>query len=129
MKNIAILSTAILLMISTIMAQPEQGRGRMNESDTVTCPRCGMKYSSGRMGQGLGMMGMFSPEIIETDDGFIIMIGTKLIKYNENLEIENETTIPIDSTEFAEMCRQMAQIMAQCRNAFKETSDVNGPSQ
>lgn len=117
MKHITVLAVSILIMVSSIIAQPRQGPGMMNQGDSVTCPRCGMGY-----GTGMGMIGMFAPQILETDDGFIIIIGTKVIKYNNNLEIENETTIPLDSTEFAEMCKKMANIMAQCRKAFTDTT-------
>ena len=90
----------ILLAGFSIQAQNSQGNNKGS--------------MSGRsMGQGSGcgmMMGMYMPQVTTTSDGGVIVVtGRKLIKYDKDLNLKKEITVPIDTTGVQTMWQHMNQ--------------------
>ena len=78
------------------------GQGRMMECGGMMTPMMGM----GMMGCG-GMMCMGYRQIIPIDDGIIVVMGNRLIKFDKNLKKEAETTIEFDEKALKNMMENM----------------------
>lgn len=88
------------------------GQGMMNENDTPTpvgpCMNMGMGMS------GMGMM--LQRQIVPVDDGIIVLLGNKLIKYDTKLNKKKEITLELDAVAMESMARQMGQLQSICHD-------------
>lgn len=86
---------------------PGMGRGMMGGQM--------MHADSGMMKPMMGcgmMMGMAAPQsVIPVEDGIIVVIGNKLLKYDKNLNLKKEAKIEID---YEEIQARMQQIQQMC---------------
>lgn len=76
------------------MMQGQAGQGGM------MCPMCGAMGGA-----------MMQKSLIDVDDGFVVAVGNKLIKYDDDLNKVKEATIDID---ISAMQQTMAQMMQNC---------------
>lgn len=76
------------------MMQGQAGQGGM------MCPMCGAMGGA-----------MMQKSLVDVDDGFVVAVGNKLIKYDDDLNKVKEVTIDID---ISAMQQTMAQMMQNC---------------
>lgn len=112
----ALLSAISILLVGTtfVAAQgPGMGRGMMGGQM--------MHADSGMMKpmRGCGiMMDMASPKsVIPVDDGIIVVVGNKLLKYDQDLNLKKETQIEIDYEEIEARMQRMRQMCPQMQSA------------
>ncbi len=108
----ALISATMVLMVGVTLAGA-QGRGMMGGHM--------MQSDSGMMKTGMGcgmMMGMASPKaVIPVDDGIIVVVGNKLMKYDKNLNLKKEAEIEIDYEEIEARMQRMQQMCPHMQSA------------
>lgn len=72
--------------------------------DGMMCPMCGM----------MKCMSMNKSIVATKDDGVIVMVGNKLIKYDKNLEFKKEVEITIDVESMQKMMKEMMEKCPMC---------------
>ncbi|MBD3315404.1 MAG: hypothetical protein GF344_06425 [Chitinivibrionales bacterium] len=98
----------MLVMAPTLPAQGPGMRHRMNpgmmRDDTTMVEMRGMSCGM--------MMRMMTPQsVIPVGDGIIVVMGNKLSKYDNNLNLKREATIEVN---FEQMREQMRKAWANC---------------
>lgn len=100
------------------------GRGMMMPNDsTVTRPmmgpcRGGMRGCGGMMGMGM----MTARRMVAVDDGIVVAVGNKLVKYDKNLKKKKEVTIEVDEKQF----RSMVEHMRRMHGMYDEMMSTEG---
>jgi hypothetical protein len=130
MKKIIVLAviTGSILIISAIgLAQNEQPqKGKMGQMGQMMdqkmkkqdhmqtrCPACAM-----------AMCGMMSKAMLPTDDGgIVVMIGNKLYKYDQNLDLQKETELSVDFKNMKQMMMKMHSMDQDSQNGDKTQSE------
>jgi hypothetical protein len=80
---------------------PGMGRGMMQGQGGqagMMCPMCGAMGGA-----------MMQKSLVETENGFVVAVGNKLIKYDDDLNKVKEVTIDIDVTAMQQTMQQMMQ--------------------
>lgn len=98
MKKYALFLVALFLITGIAFSQ----QPKMHGADSSKMDGC-------MMGMGMGMM---APRVVATlpDGSVLVMSGHKLIKYDQNLNLVKQVTVPVDST-------AMQQMKKMCPNA------------
>ena len=133
MKKITLLAviTGSVLFFCTIglaqNEQPQQGKmghmghmgqmmdQKMKQQDHMQtrCPACAM-----------AMCGMMSKAMLPTGDGgFVVMIGNKLYKYDQNLDLQKETELSVDFQSMKQMMMKMHSMDQDSQNGDKTQSE------
>jgi hypothetical protein len=97
-------------------AQPPMGRG-MGQGGMMQGP----------MGQGgimcsvCGMMAgtMMQKSMVQTENGIIVAVGNKLIKYDNDLNKVKEVTVDIDMGAMRQTVQQMMQACPMCQQMMR----------
>ena len=100
----------------TMMGGGMKGGGMMTGTDTKTS----MMGPCMGMGTGMGMGMMMPRQVVPVDDGIIVLIGNKLVKYDKDLNKKKEVTLEIDSAAIKSMVQHMQQM-----HSMYSTTDKN----
>jgi hypothetical protein len=119
------------MMQGGMMGRGMQGRGMMDSNDTMMqrgMMQKGMMGQQGMMQKGMmgqqGMMGMHpmsgmmcnSSLAATGDGGVVVLMGNKLSKYDNNLNLVKEVEIKIDWENWKKTMEQHSNMMMQHRN-------------
>jgi len=94
---------AFVLLFSTAVVFAQQPSQKQGGASADTTRKNSGQTNGGTMectmmGSGMGM-GMMMPRAMLTPDGSIIVIsGTKMMKYDKDLNLKKEVTIKVDTT-------------------------------
>ena len=101
--------------------QPMHGKGMRHGGKMMGTDSAGCMHM---MGKRMGMMGgmMMPRQMVAVDDGIIVVIGNKLVKYDKNLDKKNEVTLEVDDDAMKAMLLHMQKMHATCRSMMG-TSD------
>lgn len=117
-----VIALALLVLIGSYAvfavqqpAQPPAGRGQ------------GRGMMQGPMGQGgmmcpvCGMMAgtMMHKSMVRTEDGIIVAVGNKLIKYDNDLNKVKEIAVDIDMGAMRQTVQQMMQACPMCQQMMR----------
>lgn len=125
MKKVKLFSLAIIIGFSFFSLQAQSNtNGKQNGHGMSTN---GMMMDSTAMGCNMMMMHMMKPlAAFSIDDGFIIIMGTKIMKYDKDLNLRKEVEMKIDTAAFKKMmpnCPMMKQ--GQMRNGSSKQEQKN----
>ena len=84
--------------------------------------RGGKTEAKGESMMGGGMMGggMMRRQVVPTEDGgIVILMGDKIVKYDKNLNMVNETEIEIDEDEMMRMMKKRHRMQKKCRKMME----------
>lgn len=127
MKKLTLAVTIIIILIAgvyAVMAEKKQ-MDYMDDNKMMKGPMCPMCMMAAKS--------MMEPKIVPFNDGgVVILIGNKLISYDDDLEKQNEVTVEIDYKQIrtkmmdhmknCPMCRKM---MDKKRQWMEEKQDSN----
>ncbi len=119
---IVVITLALLVMITSYAvfaqqqaAQPPMGRGMgggmmqgpMSQGGMM-CPMCGMMAGT-----------MMHKSLVQTENGIIVAVGNKLIKYDNDLDKVKEVTVDIDMGAMQQTVQQMMQACPMCQQMMR----------
>lgn len=106
-----------LLMVISIMtiaiAQPSKGIQYQIKKQNVMMMGAD---STGMMNHMMGMGMMMKREVIPVADGIIVVLGNKLLKYDNNLNLKQELLLQLDESDM----RMMIEQMQKMRSVYQE---------
>ena len=113
MKKLTYLIMITALLMITRFAFAEE----MKDSMTGDGMEKGMMMDKGMMGGGMmkmmGMQGMMgkSSMVASSDGGVIVLVGNKLYKYDQDLNLVKEAEIKVDMEAMKKMCPMCGKMM------------------
>lgn len=114
MKRVAIgaamISVLGALALSYVTAGgPRHHRGMMGGPGMMYSDSMWSGHMRGSGMMGMGMMGgmMMPRQIVALDDGIVVALGNKLVKYDKNLNRKKEITLELDDEAFKDMVEHM----------------------
>ncbi len=124
MKKTLLTAVAVLSVGASFVSAQGPGMGRGTMGGPMMSADSGMMKPM--MGCGM-MMGMATPQsVIPVEDGIIVVVGNKLLKYDKNLNLKKEAQIEIDYEEIQARVQQMQQMCPRIHSAPAE-SDQQEP--
>ncbi|MFP4679991.1 MAG: hypothetical protein ACLFQB_05885 [Chitinispirillaceae bacterium] len=122
-RKFAILLLATSFLLASSFAQPPDTSRMPQRGPHMQCPPMGG-------GQGMGACSMLMrPRVYPTQDGgFLVVIGNRLVKYDQNLSRKQTATIELSEEQMQQMLNQMRQMMDMCREMVQDTmpQDTSG---
>lgn len=121
-RRLVVIALALLVVIGSYavfaMQQPaqppmgrEQGRGMMQGpmgQGGMMCPMCGMMAGT-----------MMQKSLVQAKDGFIVAVGNKLVKYDNDLNKVKEVAVDIDMNAMQQTVQQMMQACPMCQQMMR----------
>ncbi len=101
------------VFLSTSYAQPN--KGIQYQPKKIKVMMMG-NDSTGMMNQMPGMGMMMKREVIPVTDGIIVVLGNKLLKYDNNLNLKQELLLQLDERDM----RMMIEQMQKMRSVYQE---------
>ncbi|MDG5816735.1 hypothetical protein QA601_16680 [Chitinispirillales bacterium ANBcel5] len=96
-------------------AHPRRGPGMHDEAHN--------ERMMGMMMMGMCPMHTLQPQVIPTDDdGIVVVIGNRIVKFDSDLNQVEEVTVELSTQEMQQIIRQRAEMMNICREIMEEMS-------
>ncbi len=121
---LVIITGAILIFSAIGLAQNEQPqKGKMGQMMDQKMKK--QNHMQNRCSAcAMAMCGMMSKAMLHTDDGgVVVMIGNKLYKYDQNLNLQKETELSVDFKNMKQMMMKMHSMDQDSQNGDKTQSD------
>lgn len=100
-------------ILTAIYAQPNKGIQYQIKKQNVMMMG---NDSAGMMNHMLGMGMMMKRDVIPVADGIIVVLGNKLLKYDNNLNLKQELLLQLDERDM----RMMIEQMQKMRSVYQE---------
>jgi hypothetical protein len=122
-----LLSVCAVVCLSGVLMAADQAKQKM-EQDKMQYEKMEKMEKMQCMGDKMGMGHMMCPmmgmmmnkSMVPVKDGFVVMAGSKLMKYDNNLNLVKEVEIKMD---MKEMQKKMKEMMENCPMMKKESME------
>jgi hypothetical protein len=95
--------------MTTVIAQPNKGVQYQYKKQNVMMMG---GDSTGMMNHMMGMGMMMKREVIPVADGIIVVLGNKLLKYDNNLNLKQELLLQLGEQDMRMMIEQMKKMQS-----------------
>ena len=93
-------------------------------------PRHRMRQERAMVAMGICPVHTLQPQVIPTDDGgVIVVLGNKLVKYDSELNEQQEVTVELSEEEMQALIRQRVELMQMCKEMMEELMPEEGEMQ
>jgi len=126
MKKVIFMLVCVALLASGLpLLHAQESSGKKDFPPDKPWMMCKQKRMGGECCMGSMMQSMMSPALLETKDGgIIVMSGTKLMKYDKDLNLVKEAEVKMD---VEGMGKLMKKIMENCPCPFHKEGMHKGP--
>jgi hypothetical protein len=105
MRKLFLAFCLVMCISAGLLAQEKQSKPGMMEQGTMQGQK--MEKMQCSMGDKMMCPMMMGKSMIPVKDGFVVMMGNKLTKYDDNLNVVKEVEIKMDMKEMMENCPMM----------------------
>lgn len=99
----------VFSIMTTVIAQPNKGVQYQYKKQNVMMMG---GDSTGMMNHMMGMGMMMKREVIPVADGIIVVLGNKLLKYDNNLNLKQELLLQLGEQDMRMMIEQMKKMQS-----------------
>ncbi|HEX2956632.1 MAG TPA: hypothetical protein VHO70_07365 [Chitinispirillaceae bacterium] len=103
----------VATVFTTVFAQPSKGVQYQTKKQNVMMMG---NDSTGMMNPMMGMGMLMKRDVIPVADGIIVVLGNKLLKYDNNLNLKQELLLQLDERDM----RMMVEQMQKMRSIYQE---------